>query len=498
MEDALFGTEVEFASAGELPPAQAAALIKTVVFQDGRFGVIDPAPREWDEEPGNGGFLFNGARLYLDSGHIEYASAECRTLDEIVEQENAASAVLLDTVEAQELNRRVFFIKNNTDHLGNTFGYHENYAIRRSPRSRNLVTGLMPFLTTRQLYAGAGMMRAPGPTRAGLPYEMSQRASFVTVDVSQRVRFGGRPILNVRDEPLAEVTGVRRLHVIVGDANQSEHATALKLGTTALVAQLLESGFDPGIYLEDPVATIKDISRRPSGPWVVEQADGSTIGAIDVQRRYLDAARSAFAGRDADTDWTLEAWGECLDGLETDPEVLDGKVDWITKYRQLRSFADSSPHGWDDPDLIKVDLAYHHIDPVVSLFSELVRRGRAATRVSSAPDPLATPNGTRARARGTVVRALAAARADQHIDWKSIRQHLGALATWENQLLLVYQYIEDWRELDLYNGWDVIPYLIDWAGIGVKGEIFQMPDPFETYEDAASEFAASVERYLAG
>ena len=226
-----------------------------------------------------------------------------RTLEAIVEQENAAAALLLDTIEAQELNRRVFFIKNNTDYLGNTFGYHENYSIRRSPRGRDLVARLMPFLTTRQLYAGAGMMRASGPTREGLPYEMSQRASFVTVDVSQRVRFGGRPILNLRDEPLAEVLGVRRLHVIVGDANRSEYATALKLGATALVAQLLESGVDPDLYLEDPVRTIKDISRHPSGPWLVTQADGSTIGAIDVQRRYLDAATSAFAGRDADTDW---------------------------------------------------------------------------------------------------------------------------------------------------------------------------------------------------
>ena len=215
MKDALFGTEIEFASAGDLPPARAAALVKNVIFAERRFGIIDPAPREWDEAPGNGGFLFNGARLYLDSGHIEYASAECRTLDDIVEQENAADALLLDAVESQELNRRLFFIKNNTDHLGSTFGYHENYAVRRSPLSLDMTVGLLPFLTTRQLYAGAGMTLT-GQDDGSLPFHISQRAAFVTVDVSQRVRFGGRPIVNLRDEPLAEGAGLRRLHVIVG------------------------------------------------------------------------------------------------------------------------------------------------------------------------------------------------------------------------------------------------------------------------------------------
>jgi proteasome accessory factor A len=30
----------------------------------------------YEEPPGNGGFLLNGGRLYLDMGHIEYASPE--------------------------------------------------------------------------------------------------------------------------------------------------------------------------------------------------------------------------------------------------------------------------------------------------------------------------------------------------------------------------------------------------------------------------------------
>ena len=495
MKDALFGTEIEFASAGDLPPARAASLVKNVIFAERRFGIIDPAPREWDEAPGNGGFLFNGARLYLDSGHIEYASAECRTLDDIVEQENAADALLLDAVESQELNRRLFFIKNNTDHLGSTFGYHENYAVRRSPLSLDMTVGLMPFLTTRQLYAGAGMTLT-GQDDGSLPFHISQRAAFVTVDVSQRVRFGGRPIVNLRDEPLAEGAGLRRLHVIVGDANRSEFATALKIGSTALVAQLLEDGWDPGLVLQEPVHTLQEISSNPAGPWAVELIDGRRMAALDVQRIYHEAADAAFRGRDSDTNWTLDAWAECLDGLERDPTVLVGKVDWVTKLEQLRRFAADSPQGWADPDLVKVDLSYHHIDPTVSLFAELQRRGVAPRRTRGDVNPLAVPAGTRALARGRIVRALVEAQADALIDWNDVHQNLGALTNWNDQLFLVYQYIEDWHELDAYGGWDFIPYLIDWTGIGVRGHLCEMPDPFESYTAAAEEFTDKLGGYL--
>ena len=56
------------------------------------------------------------------------------------------------------------FIRNNTDHFGHTYGYHENYCLRVSPRSRDMVQGLLPFLVTRQLFAGAGMI-APSALR---------------------------------------------------------------------------------------------------------------------------------------------------------------------------------------------------------------------------------------------------------------------------------------------------------------------------------------------
>src|SRR5687767_8677102 len=109
MDGALFGTETEYACAGNLSPADAAIRVKDGVFAARKYGLIEPAPREWGEVPGNGGFLFNGGRLYLDSGHLEYATPECRTLDDIVAVERAGDQILNATVTDLGLQSEVFF-----------------------------------------------------------------------------------------------------------------------------------------------------------------------------------------------------------------------------------------------------------------------------------------------------------------------------------------------------------------------------------------------------
>ena len=524
MDGALFGTETEYACAGAAgqSPAEAAIRVKDGVFTGRRFGLIEPAPREWGEVPGNGGFLFNGGRLYLNSGHLEFATPECRSLEDLVAAERAGDQILVQTVADLGLESEIFFIKNNTDHFGHTYGYHENYCLRVSPRSRDMVQGLLPFLVTRQLFAGAGMI-APAPLRgrSGLsrsasgpgalpalpgsgstvpvtPFQLSQRAAFVSVDVSHRVRFGGRPILNLRDEPLAGGR-FRRLHVIIGDANRSEYATALKVGTTALVAQLLELGWDCPVELEHPVQAIRDISRNPHGGWTVRTSRATTMPAIEVQRAYLLEATKRFMGRDKDTDWVLRQWATILNGLEMDPLRLTGYVDWVTKYHQLAAYAEKSPKGWDDPALIKLDLAYHHINPAVSLYSLLCKQGVIPTLVDDERAERATqqpPADSRAAGRGHVVRAMAEARADDAIRWEVLARRLGERAVWGDERFVVYEYVDDWRDIRDTGAWHIIPYLIDWGAVAVKDHVLELPDPFRDYAEESERFGKSIPSLL--
>src|SRR5688500_1294206 len=516
MEGALFGTETEYACAGSLAPAEAAIRVKEGIFAARKYGLIEPAPREWGEVPGNGGFLFNGGRMYLDSGHLEFATPECRTLEELVAMERAGDQILNSTVQDLGLSSDVFFIKNNADHFGHTYGYHENYCLKVSPRSRDMVQGLLPFLVTRQLYAGAGMLfpaaqrgRAGGGRSGGtsgassggqsVPFQISQRASFVSVDVSHRVRFGGRPILNLRDEPLAGGR-YRRLHIIIGDANRSEYATALKVGSTALVAQLLEQGWDPEIELENPVAALKEIARNPFGGWTVRTSRStSPVPAVEIQRAYLLEATKRFMGRDKDTDWTLRQWATLLSALEMDPMRLEGYVDWVTKYKQLADYAEKSTQGWDDPALIKLDLAYHHVNPAVSLFTLLRKQNKVPALVDDAMVEKAMhqpPPESRAAGRGHVVRAMAEARADDSIRWEVLARRLGERAVWGDERFVVYEYVDDWRDIRDTGAWHIIPYLVDWGAVAVKDHVLELPDPFRDYAEESERFGKSIPALL--
>src|SRR5207248_2581018 len=119
--------------------------------------------------------------------------------------------------------------KNNTDFLGHSYGCHDNYLMRRDIPWDRIVAGALPFLITRQIFAGAGKMGIEAESAAGQPgvFQISQRADFfsllVSIDTMNR-----RPLVNTRDEPHADANKYRRFHVIIGDSNMSESATAMK------------------------------------------------------------------------------------------------------------------------------------------------------------------------------------------------------------------------------------------------------------------------------
>ena len=58
--------------------------VRDHIFKKRKLGLIDLHDRDYDEPAGNGGFLFNGGRLYLDMGHVEYCTPECLSLTDVV------------------------------------------------------------------------------------------------------------------------------------------------------------------------------------------------------------------------------------------------------------------------------------------------------------------------------------------------------------------------------------------------------------------------------
>jgi hypothetical protein len=434
------------------------AKVKNHLFRKCQVGAIDLHYRDYEEPPGNGGFLLNGGRLYLDMGHLEYSSPECLSLRDLVSSDIAGDMLLNRALSELGVCDQVAFLKNNIDHhTGATFGCHENYLMRREAQFTPEVLGsLLAFLATRQIFAGAGRVGQANPLafdfempdRPGrVNFQISQRADHIVNDIYQWVQFN-RAIINARDEPLADYRKYRRLHLLIGDSNMSPFATALKVGTTACALTLLEENLLPThLILRDAVLATREISRDPEEKWLVEMDDGSRQDALDIQYQFLEYAHRYLFGQDEETNWILESWSFTLEAIRNKPELLIGGVDWISKKWLLTMFMEEEGVGWQDPWLQSLDLEYHNINPARGLFFALKPAkaigefNASVRREESMHQP---PGSTRAKGRS---RAIA----------RFQEKHL--------------------------------PYIVNWDSIALDSQDYlAMPDPFRTYEEEVDFF----------
>jgi proteasome accessory factor A len=354
--------------------------------------------------------LPNGARFYNDHTHPEYSTPECRTLKDLVAQDRAGERIVFRA--AQRRNRvlggaHVRLYKNNTDFHGHSYGCHDNYLVPRSLAFPALAAGLVPFLVSRQVITGAGKVGTEAQESGHVPgrYQLSQRADFIETELGADTMHD-RPILNTRDEPHADREKYRRLHLIIGDANMCEYATALKVGTTRLVLDLIQRGAAPDIELEHPVAAVKLLSRDPDLKTVVMLKNGRRLSALNIQECYYESARRTLSGSDEESDWVLKEWGDTLRLLAQDRIQLIGKLDWVTKQWLLETFMREERIGWDDPWMASLDLEYHDIDPQRGLYLGLEAEGKAWRMTTDDVIEEATRNGprdTRGGVRGVCV-----------------------------------------------------------------------------------------------
>jgi proteasome accessory factor A len=411
------------------------ARVKNHLFKKGRVGALDLHYRDYEEPPGNGGFLLNGGRIYLDMGHLEYATPECKTVRDLVAYDLAGDALVQSALDALGVRDEVAFLKNNIDHhTGATFGCHENYLMRRETEfTQERMGGLLSFLATRQIFTGAGRVGqaspqafeiSPLPPYDKVDFQISQRADHIVNDIYQWVQFN-RAIINARDEPLADYRRFRRLHLLIGDSNMSPFATALKVGTTHLVLMLLEENRLPrGVMLGDAVMATRQVSRAGQVDAQVTLENGRTETALGIQEKFHAAAVEALAGRDDETDWILEQWAWVLDALRReDVKSLLGAVDWISKRWLLETFRAEQGITWDDPWLESLDLEYHNLNPSRGLFfalpttHELGEFNLRSRRESALREP---PQDTRAKGRSLAVERFMETRMPFVVNWDSV------------------------------------------------------------------------------
>jgi proteasome accessory factor A len=500
-----FGCLVKDDSLG--PPEEVVQLVKNHAFLGRGLGLLDLHARDYAFEPArSGGFLVNGGRLYVDSvgDHEEYATPECLSWEELIAHEKAGQRILVSLLDDLGLSGRVSFYNNNVDHFGgHTFGSHENYAVSLDFHFfSQAVESLLPFLVTRQIFAGSGRVGGHHINPAGVPeehssaryldrdylwiddlygvendpsvgFQISQRADHIVKSVSTRVRFN-RAIINPKREALASGAGFDRLHILFGESNCSEYAGWLKVAATSLVLDVIEERVAPMLArMAQPVRILRQLSRDPTWRWIVRLSDGSTIPAVDLQRLYLEAAKEYLSGRDEQTEEALREWEEVLDGLEADPLSLADRLDWAAKFKMLAEYQASAAgkglrrRARDRIDagsmiptdmLYSLDMEYHNIDPAKGLYYSLEQAGKMRRKTSESAVHRAMfepPPNTRARGRAEAVRRLMRSRSRSYtVDW------------------------------------DVV-----WLG---KDACLPMPDPYDTYVDEVEEFLGKKDGWVEG
>ena len=378
-------------------------------------------------------FLENGARFYLDTGcHPEYATPECASPMDVMIYDKAGERILesllnyaQNKVHEEGFQGELAIFKNNTDFVGNSYGCHENYLADRTADFYYMAEQLIPFLVTRQIFTGAGKVFR---TRRGTVYHISQRAQHIRQKISGTTT-NERSIINTRDEPHAIKEKYRRLHIIVGDSNMSEFSTYLKVGTTALVLQMIEDDFLPPIFsLRNPVRAIKDISRDLTCREAVPLNSGKKYSALELQKEYLDLAHRYYSTRPMSPEAAdiLQKWEYVLTKLEEDPMQLHHEIDRVIKLHLLQAYGERtnlSPEVSGDR-MLMLDLQYHDIRHEKGLYFLLERKGqvvRLATDEQIEKAMVDPPQNTRAKMRGELIKLAKMKRIPYDLDWNYIR-----------------------------------------------------------------------------
>ena len=354
--------------------------------------------------------LSNGARFYNDHTHPEYSTPECSSIFSLVAHDVAGEKIVGEStkIRNQELgDKSVQVFKNNTDYSGHSYGTHDNYLVPRDIPFNHIVKGLVPFMVTRQLYAGAGKVGSENPKSKDYKgLQLAQRSDFIENILSIET-MTQRPIINTRDEPHAIRNKYRRLHLIIGDANMSAYATALKVGSTRLVLSLISNGTTlPEIELATPVEDVQKVSLAKNRNAILQRTSGDSITALEIQEMYLERVEESFSNQKNEWDWIIKEWGKTLNDLKNNPENLSNRIDWAIKEKLFSEFMESENFSWDDPMMQSLDLEYHNLDPDRGLYRGLEHENQVYSLLEEKEINQAVkspPLETRAKIRGDAV-----------------------------------------------------------------------------------------------
>lgn len=296
---------------------------------------------------GEGIFLENGARLYVDCGHLEYSTPECTNPWDLVRYQLAGDAFAARLArQAGEAGgkMRLAFSRCGVDYsgTGNAWGScHESYGFTGDLRM--LGDQLTPFLVSRIIVTGGGGF---DNTLPGLAFLISPRVAHLRVRRAMGTHL--RPLFDIRHEPLCRLDGYHRVHLVCGEACQSWRSSLLRAGVTALVIRCVEIGCRPADRwgLRRSLTSLKRLATNPKARLPLRA--GGDADALTIQRAHLDMVRGHMA------DPRLPSWAGdvCCLWEEALAEVESGdagrSLDWAIKRTLVEGHLQARGFTWPE------------------------------------------------------------------------------------------------------------------------------------------------------
>jgi len=410
-------------------------------------------PQDW----GRKYLRSNGGCAYIDSGHLELCTPEVISAYDFVAAVHAmfriARQAQADANDALPPGRRIQVHANNSDGLGNSYGSHLNFLLRRETwdsifhRRVHYMLFLAAYQVSSIVCTGAGKVGSENG-RDPVVYQLSARADFFDTLTSGQTMYR-RPIVNSRDESLCGNRGwalrdrstdgsLARLHVIFYDNTLCHGSNLLKVGVMQIILAMIERGcVDSDLILDDPIAALTTFSHDCTLRSRVSTVRGQELTAIELQMRFLEEASQFVAHGGCDgvvprASEILALWGDTLTKLRSaasgdNPGALielAPRIDWVLKLLILQRAMDQHPDlSWDSPQIKHLDQLYSSLDPNEGLYWAYERAGCTEQHVSEAQierfvaEP---PANTRAWLRTALLR-LGGPDRIADVDWDSIR-----------------------------------------------------------------------------
>lgn len=324
--------------------------------------------------PHYNGFMPNGARCYEDCDLLEYCTGEEDTFIGTVAAEMAGERIVrqavqkfvdkVNWIEDGRLLKRVYHGHNIS------CGYHVNLcadARTVEPNGKSLYyLGL--WAATVSMYTGAGCMYET--SNGSAQFAIAQKSLGTMQGFDDFTTDQYKPLVCLRDEPLADDSRFTRVQIVGLDPNISPWASWMTLGTASLILRAIEQGRDTKKNLEledrrtgssafdlDPIAALaRSVARKPELDAKTIRHGGKSITAIGIQNQlYKMCEKTEHTDEEAKV---LENWKTVLDSMNGDRKFLHQKSGWAVKRRQLQHYATRRSMDFDDSRMLGVDRSY--------------------------------------------------------------------------------------------------------------------------------------------